>query len=88
MVFFCAILGVNSPDHGVMFKTLSTQLEENVTSHIAMLKARDCLTLKTLITKLLQLLMQNHNLVCIKLPQLNLDGRFCVNLSFTTIIIS
>ena len=53
------LIGVNSPDHAAMFSTLSAQLAEDVTTHIATLQARDCSTLKTLFTKLLTQLMHN-----------------------------
>lgn len=55
--------GVNTPDHGVMFSTLVTSLQENVSPLVAILKSKDCSSVKNTLSKTLAQLFQNPRLV-------------------------
>ncbi|KAI0208243.1 Origin recognition complex subunit 3 [Lamellibrachia satsuma] len=54
------VTGVNMPDHTTMFGSLASLLKERVTPHIAMLRSKDCPTLKTTMAKTLAQLMENQ----------------------------
>ena len=55
--------GVNTPDHGVMFSTLVELLHERVTPLVANLKSKDCNRVKNVLTKTLEQLLKNPELV-------------------------
>ncbi|XP_048769163.2 uncharacterized protein LOC125675482 [Ostrea edulis] len=57
------VTGVNTPDHGVMFSTLVTSLQENVSPLVAILKSKDCNSVKNALSKTLAQLFQNPLLV-------------------------
>ena len=56
-------VGVNTPDHAVMFANLAAMLTERVTSLVATLHAKDCSTVKALLSKLLSQLLSHPELV-------------------------
>lgn len=53
------LTGVNLPDHGSLFKSLSTTLYENVTQHRALLNSNDCLTIRNTIEQMTARFMNN-----------------------------
>ena len=55
--------GVNTPDHGVMFNTLVTSLQERVSPLVATLKSKDCSNVKNILSKTLGQILQNPQLV-------------------------
>ncbi|KAK7492009.1 hypothetical protein BaRGS_00016673 [Batillaria attramentaria] len=54
--------GVNTPDHAIMFSNLASILKERVTSLVATLRAKDCSSVKALLTKLLHQLLSLNEL--------------------------
>lgn len=44
--------GVNLPDHGLLFRTLSAKLCENVTHRVALLNSNDCLTIRNTVEQM------------------------------------
>lgn len=57
------LTGVNTPDHGVMFSTLVTTLQDKVSPLVAILKSKDCNSVKNTLSKTLTQLFQNPLLV-------------------------
>jgi len=55
--------GVNTPDHSTMFGNLVSMLRERVTPLVTILKAKDCPTVKAILTRTLAQLLDNTNLV-------------------------
>ncbi len=55
--------GVNMPDHAVMFSNLLTLLQDQVTPHIAVLHAKDCPNVKSIMNKMVTQLLENADLV-------------------------
>lgn len=53
------VTGVNTPDHGVMFSTLVTTLQDKVSPLVAILKSKDCNSVKNTLSKTLTQLFQN-----------------------------
>ncbi len=51
------------PDHDTMFGNLTSLIQEKVTPHVAILKSKDCLNLKTTLNKTIQQLMENVDVV-------------------------
>ncbi|XP_053290337.1 origin recognition complex subunit 3 isoform X1 [Pleuronectes platessa] len=48
------VLGVNVPDHDMTFQSLSEQLQQSVTPHVASVQAKECGTLKHLMKRVLE----------------------------------
>ncbi|XP_049595343.1 origin recognition complex subunit 3 [Syngnathus scovelli] len=51
------MLGVNMPDHDMTFQSLSELLQQSVTPHVASVQAKECATLKHLMKRVLERLM-------------------------------
>ncbi|KAM4625985.1 origin recognition complex subunit 3 [Polymixia lowei] len=51
------VLGVNVPDHDMTYQSLSDQLQQSVTPHVASIQAKECGALKHLMQKVLERLM-------------------------------
>ncbi|XP_061176689.1 LOW QUALITY PROTEIN: uncharacterized protein LOC133185468 [Saccostrea echinata] len=56
------VTGVNTPDHGVMFSNLVASLQEKVSPLVAILKSKDCNSVKNALSKTLTQLFQNTSL--------------------------
>ncbi|OWF47585.1 origin recognition complex subunit 3-like [Mizuhopecten yessoensis] len=56
------VTGVNTPDHGVMFATLVTLLQERVSPLVAILQSKDCNNVKNTLSKLLGQILKNPQL--------------------------
>lgn len=63
LVLTFILTGVNTPDHGVMFSTLVTTLQDKVSPLVAILKSKDCNSVKNTLSKTLTQLFQNPLLV-------------------------
>lgn len=64
------VVGVNMPDHNVMFGNLASQLKDRVTPHVAILRSKDCSNIKSIMAKTLSQIMQNNDIVsALKLHQ-------------------
>ena len=59
----CFHLGVNMPDHDVMFSNMMTLIHERVTPHVAVLKSKDCPNIKSIMAKAIQQFMENVDVV-------------------------
>ena len=46
------LTGVNLTDHSALFATLTSELKQNVTPHVAVLWAQDCNNLKATVERL------------------------------------
>lgn len=56
-------LGVNTPDHAVIFSNLFAMLQARVTSLVATLRAKDCTSVKYLLGMMLKQLLALPDLV-------------------------
>ena len=65
MLYTSSASGVNTPDHAVMFANLALILRERVTSLVATLRAKDCSSVKGLLSKLLAQLLSCPELVTV-----------------------
>lgn len=54
------LLGVNLPDHEVLFETLSSELRNRVTPYVATLQSRHCATIRSTIEHMV-LQFMNYN---------------------------
>ena len=63
--YFCLLVGVNMPDHDVMFNNMTTLIHERVTPHVAELRSKDCPNIKSIMTRTIQQLMGNVDVVSV-----------------------
>ncbi|XP_076444955.1 origin recognition complex subunit 3-like [Babylonia areolata] len=60
------ITGVNTPDHAVMFSNLTSMLRERVSPLVASLRAKDCSSVKALLSRLLAQLLSRPELASLE----------------------
>ena len=51
------------PDHDVMFSNMTSLIQERVTPHVAVLRAKDCPNIRSIMTKVTQQVMDNVDMV-------------------------
>ncbi|XP_013392318.1 origin recognition complex subunit 3-like [Lingula anatina] len=56
------ITGVNMPDHDLMFSNLVSLLQERVTPYVALLRSKDCGTMKNIMAKMMGLILGTKDL--------------------------
>ena len=64
VLFYTALyIGVNMPDHDVMFSNMTSLIHQRVTPNVAVLKSKDCPNIKSIMAKTVQQLMENVDVV-------------------------
>lgn len=63
LMIYCVTVGVNMPDHGAMFATLTSSVTERITPHVASVHSNDCPNVHKMMAKVVSQVMDNTDVV-------------------------